>query len=106
MVVNALVGKSVTLVCESNAAPPPTITWYKNGRVVTESANLHILAGGQKLEIRDSQVRDGLMQCSPLLFPSAWPLLRIYVYLSIVCNGCESGPKNGTNIDQNGLELY
>uniref|UniRef100_A0A671W9G0 Hemicentin 1 n=1 Tax=Sparus aurata TaxID=8175 RepID=A0A671W9G0_SPAAU len=30
VVVNVLVGKSVTLECESNAVPPPTITWYKN----------------------------------------------------------------------------
>ncbi|XP_070688049.1 hemicentin-1 [Pempheris klunzingeri] len=58
VVVNVLVGKSVTLECESNAVPPPTITWYKNGRVVTESANLRILAGGQMLEIKGSEVSD------------------------------------------------
>lgn len=58
MVVNVLVGKSVTLECESNAVPPPVITWYKNGRVVTESANLRVLAEGQILEIKGSEVRD------------------------------------------------
>ncbi|XP_065811778.1 hemicentin-1 [Labrus bergylta] len=58
VVVNVLVGKSVTLACESNAVPPPTITWYKNGRVVTESANLRILAEGQMLEIKGSEVSD------------------------------------------------
>lgn len=58
VVVNVLVGKSVTLECESNAVPPPTITWYKNGRMVTESANLRILAEGQMLEIKGSEVRD------------------------------------------------
>ncbi|KAF1385466.1 hypothetical protein PFLUV_G00108060 [Perca fluviatilis] len=58
VVVNVLVGKSVTLECESNAVPPPTITWYKNGRVVTESANLRILAVGQMLEIQGSEVSD------------------------------------------------
>ncbi|XP_044055859.1 hemicentin-1 isoform X2 [Siniperca chuatsi] len=58
VVVNVLVGKSVTLECESNAVPPPTITWYKNGRVVTESANLRILAEGQMLEIKGSEVSD------------------------------------------------
>lgn len=58
MVVNVLVGKPVTLECESNAVPPPTITWYKNGRVVTESANLRVLAEGQMLEIKNSEVRD------------------------------------------------
>uniref|UniRef100_A0A3Q1B6M5 Hemicentin-1 n=1 Tax=Amphiprion ocellaris TaxID=80972 RepID=A0A3Q1B6M5_AMPOC len=58
VVVNVLVGKSVTLECESNAVPPPTITWYKNGRVVSESANLHILAEGRLLEIKGSEVSD------------------------------------------------
>uniref|UniRef100_UPI0037E9B6AB hemicentin-1 n=1 Tax=Semicossyphus pulcher TaxID=241346 RepID=UPI0037E9B6AB len=58
VVVNVLVGKSVTLECESNAVPPPTMTWYKNGRVVTESANLQILAGGQMLQIKGSEVPD------------------------------------------------
>lgn len=56
VVVNVLVGNSVTLECESNAVPPPTITWYKNGRVVTETANLHVLAEGQMLQIKGSEV--------------------------------------------------
>ena len=68
MVVNVLVGKSVTLECESNAVPPPTITWYKNGRVVTESANLHILAEGQMLQIKGSEVRDEWRLCCSLSF--------------------------------------
>uniref|UniRef100_A0A665VT70 Hemicentin-1 n=1 Tax=Echeneis naucrates TaxID=173247 RepID=A0A665VT70_ECHNA len=58
VVVNVLVGKSVTLECESNAVPPPTITWYKNGRMVTESANLRILAEGRTLQIKSSEVSD------------------------------------------------
>lgn len=63
VVLNVLAGKSVTLECESNAVPPPTITWYKNGRVVTESANLRVLAEGQMLEIKGSEVRDKGMLC-------------------------------------------
>ncbi|XP_026178915.1 hemicentin-1 [Mastacembelus armatus] len=58
VVVNVLVGNSVTLECESNAVPPPTITWYKNGRVVTQSANVRILAEGQMLQIKGSEVSD------------------------------------------------
>ena len=64
----------MTLECESNAVPPPTITWYKNGRVVTESANLRILAEGQMLEIRGSEVRHEWTSCSLLLV--------FYLYLS------------------------
>ncbi|KAJ0032742.1 hypothetical protein NQD34_002823 [Periophthalmus magnuspinnatus] len=58
VVVNVLMGKAVTLECESNAVPPPTVTWYKNGRVVTETANVQILAEGQRLQIKGSEVSD------------------------------------------------
>ncbi|XP_036375886.1 hemicentin-1 [Megalops cyprinoides] len=58
VVVSVRVGNSVTLECESNAVPPPTITWYKNGRMVTESANLKILAEGQMLELKGAEVSD------------------------------------------------
>lgn len=75
VVVNVLVGKSVTLECESNAVPPPTITWYKNGRVVTESANLRILAEGQMLEIKGSEVRDEWMTCCLFLFSISFHFL-------------------------------
>ncbi|XP_053341492.1 hemicentin-1 [Clarias gariepinus] len=62
--ISVRVGKSVTLECQSNAIPPPTITWYKNGRPVTESSNLHILADGQALEIKGTEVSDtGLYVC-------------------------------------------
>ncbi|KAG7230562.1 hypothetical protein INR49_025278 [Caranx melampygus] len=71
VVVNVLVGKSVTLECESNAVPPPTITWYKNGRVVTESANLRILAEGQMLQIKGSEVR--CVFFSPIFQPCQHP---------------------------------
>jgi len=56
VVLNVLVGKSVTLECESNAVPPPIITWYKNGRPITETAHLRILADGQMLELRETEV--------------------------------------------------
>uniref|UniRef100_A0A8C9R6U4 Hemicentin-1 n=1 Tax=Scleropages formosus TaxID=113540 RepID=A0A8C9R6U4_SCLFO len=56
--VSVRVGNAVTLECESNAVPPPTISWYKNGRTVTESANLRILAEGQMLEIKGAEVSD------------------------------------------------
>lgn len=57
VVVNTLVGKSLTLECETNAVPPPSITWYKNGRVVSGSANLRILEEGQRLEIETTGVK-------------------------------------------------
>ncbi|XP_029473326.1 LOW QUALITY PROTEIN: hemicentin-1 [Rhinatrema bivittatum] len=57
-VVTARVGTLVTLECESNAVPPPVITWYKNGRPVTESANIQILADGQMMQIKSAEVSD------------------------------------------------
>lgn len=56
MVLNVQVGKSVMLECESNAVPPPVITWYKNGRPIAETANLRILADGQMLQLRETEV--------------------------------------------------
>ncbi|XP_065792281.1 hemicentin-1 isoform X2 [Muntiacus reevesi] len=57
-VVNVREGTSVSLECESNAVPPPVITWYKNGRMLTESAQLEILADGQMLHITQAEVSD------------------------------------------------
>lgn len=54
--VSVRVGNSAVLECLSNAIPPPTITWYKNGRLVTESSNLRVLADGQTLEIKETEV--------------------------------------------------
>ncbi|XP_073667498.1 hemicentin-1 isoform X2 [Paramisgurnus dabryanus] len=58
VVLNVRVGKSITLECESNAVPPPIITWYKNGRTVSETANLRILAEGQMLELKETELSD------------------------------------------------
>ncbi|XP_044798654.2 hemicentin-1 isoform X4 [Bubalus bubalis] len=57
-VVNVREGTSVSLECGSNAVPPPVITWYKNGRMLTESARLEILADGQMLHITKAEVSD------------------------------------------------
>lgn len=66
LVVNTRAGTSLTLRCESSAVPPPNITWYKNGRPVTESANLRVLKERQMLEIQTTRVK--LRSCtSPVL---------------------------------------
>ncbi|XP_069890339.1 hemicentin-1 [Dipodomys merriami] len=57
-VVNVREGTSVSLECESNAVPPPVITWYKNGRMITESTHMEILADGQMLHIKKAEVSD------------------------------------------------
>lgn len=55
-VVNVRLGMPVTLECESNAVPPPVITWYKNGRMIIESSNVKIVAGGQMLHVKNAEV--------------------------------------------------
>ncbi|KAM5295481.1 hemicentin-1 isoform 3-T3 [Glossophaga mutica] len=57
-VVNVREGASVSLECESNAVPPPVVTWYKNGRMITESTHVAVLADGQMLHIRKAEVSD------------------------------------------------
>ncbi|KAK2508441.1 hypothetical protein MC885_016939, partial [Smutsia gigantea] len=57
-VVNVREGMSVSLECESNAVPPPVITWYKNGRMITESTHLEMLADGQTLHVNKAEVSD------------------------------------------------
>uniref|UniRef100_A0A4W3JWV4 Hemicentin 1 n=1 Tax=Callorhinchus milii TaxID=7868 RepID=A0A4W3JWV4_CALMI len=57
-VISVRAGSTLTLKCESNAVPPPVITWYKNGRTASASAKLRILANGQMLEISGVEVSD------------------------------------------------
>ncbi|XP_011246353.1 hemicentin-1 isoform X3 [Mus musculus] len=57
-IVNVREGTSVSLECESNAVPPPVITWSKNGRMIPDSTNVEILTGGQTLHIRRAEVSD------------------------------------------------
>ncbi|XP_075384531.1 hemicentin-1 isoform X2 [Tenrec ecaudatus] len=51
-------GASVSVECESNAVPPPVISWYKNGQTITESPRLEILLDGQMLHIKKAEVSD------------------------------------------------
>ncbi|XP_029819877.1 hemicentin-1, partial [Manacus vitellinus] len=57
-VLNVRVGTPVTLDCESNAIPPPVITWYKNRLSISESARVEILADGQTLHVKGAEVSD------------------------------------------------
>ncbi|XP_047376654.1 hemicentin-1 isoform X1 [Sciurus carolinensis] len=57
-VVNVREGTSVSLECESNAVPPPVVTWYKSGQMITESTHIQILADGQILHVKEAEVSD------------------------------------------------
>ncbi|XP_053328822.1 hemicentin-2 [Spea bombifrons] len=57
-------GETLTLQCESDAVPEPTVTWYKDGDLLTEDSGVLIHKNGQHLEIRDVEAsHKGLYTC-------------------------------------------
>ncbi|XP_069039515.1 hemicentin-1 isoform X2 [Lepisosteus oculatus] len=48
----------VTLSCESNAIPPPLLTWYHEGKKLSTSARVTVLPGGHALQIPRARVED------------------------------------------------
>ncbi|GAB1286208.1 Hemicentin-2 [Apodemus speciosus] len=56
--VKTKVNSSLTLECECWAMPPPSISWYKDGRPVTPSQRLNVLGEGRLLQIHPTQVSD------------------------------------------------
>jgi hypothetical protein len=42
---DVIINNPLSLHCETNAAPPPTLTWYKDGRPLTSSDRVLILPG-------------------------------------------------------------
>ncbi|XP_036069528.1 hemicentin-1 isoform X2 [Oryzias melastigma] len=46
-----VLGHSVSLSCESNAIPPPKLSWYKDGRRLTSADGVVLHPGGQVLQI-------------------------------------------------------
>uniref|UniRef100_A0A3Q2GH42 Hemicentin-1 n=1 Tax=Cyprinodon variegatus TaxID=28743 RepID=A0A3Q2GH42_CYPVA len=52
-------GHSVSLSCESNAIPPPKLSWYKDGRKLSSADGVILHPGGQVLHIPRVQQEDG-----------------------------------------------
>uniref|UniRef100_A0A8C1I841 Cell adhesion molecule-related/down-regulated by oncogenes n=1 Tax=Cyprinus carpio TaxID=7962 RepID=A0A8C1I841_CYPCA len=82
---------SVSLQCVVSGIPPPTVTWYKDGRPLTSAAGVNILSRGQVLEIDRAQVSDaGLYKCVAINVAGSTELtysLQVYVPPSVSSKG-------------------
>lgn len=61
--VSVLISQAVELICQSDAVPPPTLLWLKDGRPLLKKPGLSISEDGSVLKVR-------LQIC--LRFPSTW----------------------------------
>ncbi|KAK6167247.1 hypothetical protein SNE40_021325 [Patella caerulea] len=63
---SVVIGQPLYINCPVSGIPPPQVTWYKDGMVVSPELdpNLRIQANGRRLEIVSAQVRDrGRYEC-------------------------------------------
>lgn len=51
-------GKSVSLECEVQGIPQPTVTWMKDGRTLTKGRGMEILDEGRILQLKNIHVSD------------------------------------------------
>lgn len=42
---DVVLNNPISLYCETNAVPPPTLTWYKDGQPLTSSSKVLIIPG-------------------------------------------------------------
>lgn len=49
-------GDKAVLSCETDSLPEPTVSWHKDGQPLVLAQRTQALLGGQRLEIRDTQV--------------------------------------------------
>ncbi|XP_010080185.1 PREDICTED: hemicentin-1-like, partial [Pterocles gutturalis] len=55
---DVIVNNPLSLYCETNAVPPPVLTWYKDGHPLSSSDKVLILPGGRVLQIPRAQAED------------------------------------------------
>ncbi|XP_078604169.1 hemicentin-1-like isoform X2 [Branchiostoma floridae x Branchiostoma japonicum] len=62
--VRTVVGNPVTLQCEADGTPPPSLLWLKDGQTLPQISRLRVLSNGRKLRILSVQMADsGLYTC-------------------------------------------
>ncbi|KAK1155520.1 hemicentin-1-like [Acipenser oxyrinchus oxyrinchus] len=64
---SVLEGHMVSLTCDVQAYPSPKITWSREGRPLEFSTGMHILPGGQMLQISRARLSDaGQYECTAI----------------------------------------
>uniref|UniRef100_A0A8C5QBV6 Hemicentin 2 n=1 Tax=Leptobrachium leishanense TaxID=445787 RepID=A0A8C5QBV6_9ANUR len=62
--VSAILQSSVSLLCDVQSHPTPEIKWYRDGHVLQPGKGLHIMPGGQVLQISRVQIsHQGIYIC-------------------------------------------
>ncbi|KAL0979469.1 hypothetical protein UPYG_G00185480 [Umbra pygmaea] len=56
--VSVIEGHMVSLLCDVQAYPPPEITWTRDGQILQFSTGIHILPGGQMLQLPRTRLED------------------------------------------------
>nr|XP_046206515.1 hemicentin-1-like [Oncorhynchus gorbuscha] len=56
--VSVIQGHMVSLLCDVQAYPPPEITWTRDGQILQFSMGIHILPGGQMLQLPRARLED------------------------------------------------
>ncbi|XP_014015728.2 hemicentin-1 [Salmo salar] len=56
--VSVIEGHMVSLLCDVQAYPPPEITWTRDGQILQFSMGIHILPGGQMLQLPRARLED------------------------------------------------
>lgn len=54
---DVILNNPISLYCETNAVPPPTLTWYKDGQPLTSNDKVLILPGELDKENRQKERR-------------------------------------------------
>ncbi|NXW73911.1 HMCN1 protein, partial [Hirundo rustica] len=55
---DVIVNNPLSLYCETNAVPPPVLTWFKDGHPLSSSDRVLILPGGRVLQIARARAGD------------------------------------------------
>ncbi|XP_023961842.2 hemicentin-2 isoform X1 [Chrysemys picta bellii] len=56
--VSILAGQPLALDCDVSGIPAPTVTWYKDGQLLTESGSLRFLSGAQSIRVHKVRKED------------------------------------------------